>query len=191
MQLRLSNAPSDNGDSSTGLIQEKNMMRFSTRTRYGLRFLIRLAARPPEELVQLSELAREENISPGYLEQIVRALRPLGILRAVRGVGGGYALARPAAEITMEDIFERLEGELSPVGCLAGDRACSRQHVCSTRSFWQALDEHVRNFLRGMTLEQLIVTMNDAPETLCRDIRRDSAPAADRCGARRCQGQPS
>lgn len=159
------------------------MMRFSTRTRYGLRFLIRLASQSPDELVQLSELAREENISPGYLEQIVRALRPLGILRAVRGVGGGYALARPAAEITMEDIFEHLEGELSPVGCLAGDGACSRQQICTTRSFWRALDEHVRNFLRGMTLEQLVVTMNDMPEALCQGTGRDSVSAADRCGA--------
>lgn len=156
------------------------MMRFSTRTRYGLRFLIRLASQPPGELVQLSELAREENISPGYLEQIVRTLRPLGILRAVRGVGGGYTLARPAAEITMEDIFENLEGALSPVGCLVGDGVCSRQQICTTRSFWRALDEHVRNFLRGMTLEQLVVTMDDMPEALRQGTGRDSA--AERCG---------
>ena len=59
-------------------------MKFSTRTRYGLRFLIRLAAQPEGELLQLGQVAHEENISPGYLEQIVRALKPLGILRAVR-----------------------------------------------------------------------------------------------------------
>ena len=68
-------------------------MKFATRTRYGLRFLIRLASSPTDKLVQLGELAREENISPGYLEQIVRALRPLGILRSVRGAAGGYSLA--------------------------------------------------------------------------------------------------
>lgn len=158
------------------------MMRFSTRTRYGLRFLIRLASQPPGELVQLSELAREENISPGYLEQIVRVLRPLGILRAMRGVGGGYTLARPAAEITLENIFERLEGELSPVGCLADSGTCGRQDVCSTRAFWRALDEHVRNFLRGMTLEQLVVTMDTMPEALCAHSRRDTSSTAAQCG---------
>ena len=68
-------------------------MKFSTRTRYGLRFLLRLAAQPDNSLLQLGQVAQEESISPGYLEQIVRALKPLGILRAVRGSGGGYALS--------------------------------------------------------------------------------------------------
>ena len=60
-------------------------MRFSTRTRYGLRFLLRLAAQPKDSLLQLGQVAREENISSGYLEQIVRALKPLGILRLTKG----------------------------------------------------------------------------------------------------------
>ena len=50
-------------------------MKFSTRTRYGLRFLLRLAAQPDNSLLQLGQVAQEESISPGYLEQIVRALR--------------------------------------------------------------------------------------------------------------------
>lgn len=90
-------------------------MRFSTRTRYGLRFLLRLAAQPKDSLLQLGQVAREENISSGYLEQIVRALKPLGILRAVRGSGGGYALAKDPSEINMEDVFLHLEGEIAPV----------------------------------------------------------------------------
>lgn len=80
-------------------------MRFSTRTRYGLRFLLRLAAQPQGSLLQLGQVAREENISSGYLEQIVRALRPMGILRAVRGsiaprttgLQSSYALHKAAA----------------------------------------------------------------------------------------------
>ena len=54
-------------------------MRFSTRTRYGLRFLLRLAFEQDGKLVQLGQVAKEENISPGYLEQIVRALKPLSM----------------------------------------------------------------------------------------------------------------
>ena len=59
-------------------------MRYSTRTRYGLRFLINLAARPAGSCVQLAEIAREEGVSVKYLEQIVRVLRPAGILRSAR-----------------------------------------------------------------------------------------------------------
>lgn len=64
-------------------------MRYSTRTRYGLRFLINLAARPEGTCVQLGEIAREEGVSVKYLEQIVRVLRPAGLLRSVRGARGG------------------------------------------------------------------------------------------------------
>ena len=77
-------------------------MRFSTRTRYGLRFLLRLAAQPKDSLLQLGQVAREENISSGYLEQIVRALKPLGILRAVRGSGG----ATPWLKIRLKSIWK-------------------------------------------------------------------------------------
>lgn len=141
-------------------------MKFSTRTRYGLRFLIRLASSPSEELLQLGELAREEGISPGYLEQIVRALKPLGILRSVRGAAGGYALACPPEQVNLEQIFQHLEGEIAPVSCLTGRNPCAREAVCSTRGFWQALDSHIRIFLRGMTLQDLVLTMQGGPNPL-------------------------
>ena len=135
-------------------------MKFSTRTRYGLRFLVRLAGSPPDRLLQLGELAREEGISPGYLEQIVRALKPLGILRSVRGATGGYALACAPASVTLEQVFLHLEGGIAPVACLATN-TCPREAICSTRSFWGALDEHIRKFLRGMTLQDLLDTAHD------------------------------
>lgn len=132
-------------------------MKFSTRTRYGLRFLVYLANAPVDSLVQLAEVAHKEGISRGYLEQIVRDLKPMGILNTVRGVGGGYRLACPPSQINMEQVFLHLEGELAPVACLAEEKNCSRQTACTTRAFWQALDEHMRSFLQGMTLEQLIL----------------------------------
>ena len=135
-------------------------MKFSTRTRYGLRFLVRLAASPPDRLLQLGELAREEGISPGYLEQIVRALKPLGILRSVRGATGGYALACAPDSVTLEQIFLHLEGGIAPVACLTSSK-CPREGICSTRAFWEALDDHMRLFLRGMTLQDLLHTLHD------------------------------
>lgn len=133
-------------------------MRFSTRTRYGLRFLLRLAAQPQGSLLQLGQVAREENISSGYLEQIVRALRPMGVLRAVRGSGGGYALAKAPTDINMEEVFQHLEGEISPVRCLSKGRSCQREKHCSTRGFWSELDTHIRNFLQHRTLQEIIDT---------------------------------
>ncbi len=128
-------------------------MHFSTRTRYGLRFLLCLAELPRGERIQLSQVGERENISPGYLQQIARALRPLNILTAVRGAGGGYGLNRPPEEINLEDVIVHLEGEISPVRCLTDN--CPRKDMCSTVAFWQQFDKHMRSYLRSKTLKDL------------------------------------
>ena len=131
-------------------------MRYSTRTRYGLRFLINLAERPEVSCEQLAEIAREEGVSVKYLEQIVRVLRPAGILRSARGAKGGYALAKSPDAICMVEVFEHLEGHISPVECLHGAKSCEREGACPTRWFWRDLDEHMRVFLKGMTLARFV-----------------------------------
>lgn len=128
-------------------------MRFSTRTRYGLRFLIRLASTQDLRL-QLGVVAKEEKISSGYLEQIVRALRPLKILKAVRGVGGGYQLCKSPADIRLDDVIQALEGGISPVSCLTS--YCPRQDICTTREFWEDMDRHLRGYLHSKTLQDLV-----------------------------------
>ncbi|MFR3975169.1 MAG: RrF2 family transcriptional regulator [Desulfovibrio sp.] len=128
-------------------------MRFSTRTRYGLRFLIRLASTQDLRL-QLGVAAKEEKISSGYLEQIVRALRPLKILKAVRGVGGGYQLCKSPADIRLYDVIQALEGGISPVSCLTS--YCPRQDICTTREFWEDMDRHLRGYLHSKTLQDLV-----------------------------------
>ena len=128
-------------------------MRFSTRTRYGLRFLIRLASTQDLRL-QLGVVAKEEKISSGYLEQIVRALRPLKIPKAVRGVGGGYQLCKSPADIRLDDVIQALEGGISPVSCLTS--YCPRQDICTTREFWEDMDRHLRGYLHSKTLQDLV-----------------------------------
>lgn len=128
-------------------------MRFSTRTRYGLRFLIRLASTQDLRL-QLGVVAKEEKISSGYLEQIVRALRPLKILKAVRGVGGGYQLCKSPADIRLDDVIQALEGGISPVSCLTS--YCPRQDICTTREFWEDMDRHLRGYLHSKALQDLV-----------------------------------
>ena len=128
-------------------------MRFSTRTRYGLRFLIRLASTQDLRL-QLGVAAKEEKISSGYLEQIVRALRPLKILKAVRGVGGGYQLCKSPAAIRLEAVIQALEGGIAPDSCLTSYRP--RQDICTTREFWEDMDRHLRGYLHSKTLQDLV-----------------------------------
>ena len=137
-------------------------MRFSTRTRYGLRFLLALAALPQGGRLRLAHVAKMEQISSGYLEQIVRALRPLGILRGVRGAGGGYQLSKHPTDINLEDVFQNLEGELGPVRCLHDK--CTRSGTCTTRTFWENLDKHIRRYLRSVTLQDLLERSGRSPQ---------------------------
>ena len=131
-------------------------MRFSTRIRYGLRLLLRLAKEPPDQLVQLARVAHEEHISCGYLEQIVHALKPLNLFRVARGVHGGYALAQPPYAINLLDVFLHLEGQFSLVACLEPGNICDRDLICSTKYFWQDFDQHIRQYLGARTLQSLI-----------------------------------
>jgi Rrf2 family protein len=131
-------------------------MKFSTRTRYGLRFLVYLALQGGDRYVQLSEAAEREGISHKYLEQIVRLLRPAGLLRSQRGARGGYALAREPEQIDLEELFTYLEGDLAPIACPeVGDVECSRYEYCSTAELWGELETQIRSFLRARTLEDL------------------------------------
>ncbi len=131
-------------------------MKFSTRTRYGLRFLIYLGAEGGDRFVQLGEISEAEGISQKYLEQIIRLLKPAGILSSARGITGGYKLAVNPHEVTLERLFEVLEGDLAPIICLREEEECERASRCSTLPMWLELEELVRSFLEKRTLGTLI-----------------------------------
>ena len=102
-------------------------MLISSKGRYALRLMIYIAAfGGPHGKVSLREVADGEDISLKYLEQLVRPLMQAGLLRSVRGKGGGYALARPAEEIRAGDILRVAEGTTAPVACEGLDGACAR-----------------------------------------------------------------
>lgn len=98
-------------------------MRLSKRGEYGMRAMIRLAAaadkRGSPAMLQIKEIALRERISSKFLEQILLALKNAGLLHSKMGIGGGYYLARPAAGITLGQIFRVLDGPVAPVRCVS------------------------------------------------------------------------
>ncbi|MBQ4133312.1 MAG: Rrf2 family transcriptional regulator [Desulfovibrionaceae bacterium] len=136
-------------------------MRYSTRTRYGLRFLSYLGrvykTHGPARITQLGEVASAEDISLKYLEQIVRKLRPLKIIDSVRGVKGGYRLAAEPCKFRIDEIFDCLEGNISPVPCTESPAVCPRIENCSAYQFWRGLDECIRSYLRSLTLADIML----------------------------------
>ena len=131
-------------------------MRISTRSRYGIRMMINLAANYSRGHAFLKDIAREEEISEKYLSQIVIPLRRAGFLSASRGVHGGYTLARSPHEITAKEIVEVLEGDLDLIECTRDEDACNRVAGCASRGIWVGLSEKMTEYLSSMTLEDLL-----------------------------------
>ncbi|PLX90089.1 MAG: transcriptional regulator [Desulfuromonas sp.] len=134
-------------------------MRLSTKAQYAVRAMVRLNLEQKDSPVSIREISTHENISLTYLEQLFAKLRRGKLVRSVRGPGGGYILARPAADIKVDQIIDSVEETLIPVSCMDefGNCACSDQ--CVTHTVWQELGERIRGFLSSVSIEDLT---NDA-----------------------------
>jgi Rrf2 family protein len=131
-------------------------MRISTRSRYGIRLMINLAANYNKRNTFLKDIAREEEISEKYLSQIVIPLRRAGLISASRGVHGGYTLARSAQEITSKEIVEVLEGDLALIECERDQESCNRFLGCASKGLWAGLSRKITEYLSSVTLDDLL-----------------------------------
>ena len=132
-------------------------MRLSTKAQYAVRALVSLALNGDGQPVSIKSISSWENISLTYLEQLFVKLRRGEIVRSVRGPGGGYVLARPAAEIRVDQIIDTVEETLVPVSCMDEDGTCGCPSHCVTHAIWQGLGEQIRSFLASKTLDDLMV----------------------------------
>jgi len=131
-------------------------MRLSTRVRYGVRLMLLLAENWGKGPVLLKEVARREEISEKYLSLIVIPLRTKGLINSTRGAHGGYELARPPEQITVEQIVEAIEGKPSLVDCIDNGARCPRADGCVTRDVWASLGDTITRALDSVSLEKLI-----------------------------------
>ncbi|MBY4797006.1 Rrf2 family transcriptional regulator [Collinsella sp. AGMB00827] len=131
-------------------------MLVTSKGRYALRLMIHLAAFAECGVrVSLRSVAEKERISLKYLEQLVRPLQAAGLIRGVRGKGGGYILARPAANITAGEVLRAAEGDAGAVACEGLEGLCARSEMCSTVRFWSGLEEAIEHYVDGFTLADL------------------------------------
>lgn len=131
-------------------------MKLSTKGRYGLRALIDLALYSENETVSIQSIARRQNISDSYLEQLMRKLRSAGLIVSVRGAQGGYKLARPANEISVGDVLRALEGSLEAVTCGGEDNSCQGADLCVTKFVWERINSSIRDTVDSIKLSQLV-----------------------------------
>ncbi|WP_296010018.1 Rrf2 family transcriptional regulator [uncultured Adlercreutzia sp.] len=131
------------------------MVKISTKTRYGMRFMIDLALNQGDGRVALKDVAERQGISKKYLEQVVAPLAAAGLLSVTRGNQGGYALARPADAITLADIVAASEDGLELLDCTSALSACERAGSCPSRRVWEGLQDAIAAYLEGSTLADI------------------------------------
>lgn len=150
-------------------------MKLSRRGEYALRSLINLgiAAEVGRPLVQVSELADNEQLPTKFLEQIMQSLRDAGFVESVRGKFGGYRLAKPMRDISVGEIVRLIDGPLAPIGCVSQTAyekcTCPDETHCGLRMLM--LD--VRNAIAGI-LDRY--SLADVVEVTLRKLRRDGIP---------------
>ncbi|MBM4277959.1 MAG: Rrf2 family transcriptional regulator [Deltaproteobacteria bacterium] len=131
-------------------------MRISTKIRYGARAMLELASRYGKGPVDLKEIARKEDISLKYLEQVIIPLRTAGLVRSVRGSKGGYSLAKPPSEICLNDVIESLDGTTQLMECLKDPKGCKKAPFCVTRDIWKEASDAINKIFRSVTFEEMV-----------------------------------
>ncbi|MDT8900476.1 RrF2 family transcriptional regulator [Anaeroselena agilis] len=133
-------------------------MQFNQATDYAFRAMLHLAARPPGSIVSIQQLAASEAIPPRFLQKITRPLGKAGLIRSHRGVEGGFALARPAEEISLLDIITAVEGKLVVHRCLAEREACNKHctEECPVHATLARLQAQLVAGLRQANLAALV-----------------------------------
>ena len=131
-------------------------MKVSTKGRYGLRILIDIAVHSNGAPRMIKDIAQSQGISSKYAGALTLKLRNAGLIKSIRGVKGGYVLARSPGSISIFEVFEAMEGKLSIVDCLDSPGCCSRCGVCAARNVWKAANDSLKNSLGWMTLASAI-----------------------------------
>lgn len=128
-------------------------MKLSTKGRYATRILLCISRLQGEQPVPKKKISEQEGISTDYIEQIIVPLKNAGLVTSVRGLHGGFRLAKKADDITIFDILSASEGDINLVSCLA--EGCSRSDTCVVQRVWQGASDVLRDYFSQITLQQL------------------------------------
>lgn len=135
-------------------------MKLSAQQEYGLRCMVHMARQSVGDSVNIETIAEHESLTPAYVAKLMRILRNEGLIVSIRGQHGGYKLARPAGDVTVQEILlalgDRLFGDSFCVRHSGNSESCTHSNDCALRALWSGLDHVVETFLRSCRLSDLI-----------------------------------
>jgi Rrf2 family transcriptional regulator, iron-sulfur cluster assembly transcription factor len=130
-------------------------MRLTTKGRYAVTAMLDIALHRDAGPVSVAEVAERQAISSAYLEQLFSKLKRAGLLRSVRGPGGGYELAIEPEQVSVSHIIAAVGEGVDATRC-KGTADCQDGATCLTHDLWTALSNRIDEFLTGITLEDLV-----------------------------------
>jgi len=145
---------------------------------YAVRVVVELASRPPAAIVPSRAIAEQQQIPGAFLAKVVCGLARAGLIRTLRGSGGGLQLARPAAETTLRQVVEAIEGPIRLNRCLREPGACPLQSRCQVHGVWRRVQELLLRELDAVTMAELARTPGEP-----RDPRTAGASAGAPAGS--------
>ncbi|PZN78426.1 MAG: Fe-S cluster assembly transcriptional regulator IscR [Candidatus Methylumidiphilus alinenensis] len=130
-------------------------MRLTTKGRYAVTAMLDLAYHGEKKPVTLTDIAKRQNISLSYLEQLFARLRRAGMVEGVRGPGGGYQLSRDVSQINIAEIVSAVDETIDSTRC-GGKGDCQNAQPCLTHDLWMGLSEQIRAYLSTISLQDLL-----------------------------------
>lgn len=165
-------------------------MLYSTACEYGIRALTHLAGQGSRDLLRLRDIARAEEIPYPFLAKVFQELVSGGLLRSARGRSGGYALARPASQITLHDVKAAIDGVSDLERCAVGLGRCSDEMPCPQHDSFKPIREQIKRYLRRTTLADMARALARKRVLLAEEeAARKPAGARARAAARSVSGR--
>jgi Rrf2 family iron-sulfur cluster assembly transcriptional regulator len=148
-------------------------MKIDTKARAAIAAILDVAIHGTSQPVRLADICKRQRVSQSHLEHLFKKLRDDGVVASFRGPGGGYRLNRRLASISVADIVSAVDSETCNRGPYGGiDRGSGAQHSVSDGLWWR-VDDHLRDYLRSVTLESVLANVTEAA-----DVRERSAVVA-------------
>jgi Rrf2 family protein len=115
--------------------------------------------------ILLKDIARRQQVSERYLENLIVALKAAGLVTSMRGAHGGFTLAKPPSQIKLSEIIQSVEGSIAPAECVDDPKVCSRADLCVTRDIWTEMRDAMSAILESTTLQDLVQRQMEKDKT--------------------------
>lgn len=130
-------------------------MILTTKGRYAVMAMIDMAECKGARPISLSEISKRQNISLSYLEQIFSRLKKFGIVRSIKGPGGGYILGSNDTEITIAQIISATGEQIKMTRCSKNSGCSSKKTRCKTHHLWYGLEQNIYAYLNSISLSDV------------------------------------